>query len=221
MPSRVWFRVAALLVVVSSVSGCATPGAQGGGDDPCNPLAAALVGALAGYAVDGSGKGAAAGAGLATVACFAINYSSRQEKSSQQTQAEYQRAHGGKLPEKTTVTSYVSRLAAPSIKPGSGTVLSTTAEVVKGKNDQEPRVEEELVISTPDKQEFKRLRKLAGESGGLYSSRFTISFPTGIDDGVYPITTSLYINDKKMKSANAKLQVVSSGHGGQLVVAGN
>lgn len=212
MISELFFKTTTIIVISAVVAGCAapggTPGAQNSAGDPCNPVAAAVLGGVIGYAAQGSGKGAVAGAGIAAAACLAINYSSHQDKTSQQTQNDYKKSHAGSLPEKTTVLKYTSRLSAPAIKPGSGTVLSTTAEVVKGKNDQEPRIDEELVINTPDNKEFKKLRKQAGATGGVYSNRFNIDFPKGMDEGIYPLTTSLFINDKIVKSSKIKLQVV-------------
>lgn len=210
MISELFSKSTAIVVTSAIVAGCAAPGApvaQNGTGDPCNPLAAALLGGMVGYAAEGSGKGAAAGAGIAAAACLAINYSSQQDKTSKQIQADYEKKYR-KLPEKTTVLSYTSRLSAHAIKPGSSTVLSTAAEVVTGKNDQEPRIDEEMVINTPDNKEFKKLRKPAGTTGGAYTSRFNIDFPKGMDEGVYHLTTSLFINDKKVKSLKTKLQVV-------------
>ena len=210
MISELFCKNTSFILISAVVAGCAAPGAPGtqnGAGDPCNPVAAAVLGGMVGYAAEGSGKGAAAGAGIAAAACLAINYSSHQDKTSKQIQADYEKKYK-KLPEKTTVISYTSRLSAHAIKPGSSTVLSTTAEVVTGKNDQEPRIDEEMVINTPDNKEYKKLRKPAGATGGAYTSRFNIDFPKGMDEGVYPLTTSLFINDKRVKSTKIKLQVV-------------
>mgnify|MGYP003382260886 CR=1 FL=1 len=90
--------IVTVLVVCVGTAGCATrpqadnqTNAQGQAEDECNPLVLGIAGAVLGGVLargKNRAKGAALGAGLASLACVAWNYNSRQTIR-QQTGASY------------------------------------------------------------------------------------------------------------------------------------
>lgn len=205
-------------VIIASMAlyGCATPGKSGSiadGTFECNTLIAAGAGAVVGGLL-GRGKntvrGAAIGAGVAALACAALNYHSRQVKSAQQVESEYKAAHNGALPGRTTVIRYETKFQPSTVQPGAKAVLNSYIEVARGRNDPDPRIEEEATIYKPDGTPAKSLRKAVNEvpGAGAYSASFNIPMPEGVPEGVYPVRTMLYVNGQQEGSTEAKLHVV-------------
>src|ERR1041384_3594441 len=98
------------------VAGCASnPGSEGG----CNAVATggigALIGAVTGAAIDsnnrgaGAAIGAAAGGAIGALGCLAYNYSTRQKRTAEQVEHDYEKHHA-ELPPKTQVMSYSAEL---------------------------------------------------------------------------------------------------------------
>jgi energy-converting hydrogenase Eha subunit A len=218
--------VAAVLAASMLVAGCATPnGAPGNAsaDDSseCNPVIAAGVGAAIGVLVGDSARGAAIGAGLGAIACVIVNYSAEQVKSAQQVQDEYKRANKGRLPEQTTLVKYETQMNPGAIRPGQKAQSVSYIEIVQGKNDPNPRVEEEMTLYKPDGKLLKTVRKAVSgtSSAGAFKGGFTIPLPEGVPQGVYPVKTALYLNGMKVSNRESKLQVVTNQRGAVTQVA--
>lgn len=213
---------ACAVAVSLALGGCATGGGAGGSGGSagnnkgfeCNTAIAAGVGAvIGGLLASGTNRvrGAALGAGIAALACMAVNYHSQQVKSAQQVQDEYRAAHRGKLPEETTVVRYDTSFKPASIQPGQKTALNSYVEVAKGSNDPNPVVEQEMTLYKPDssgvlKKQRKPLHE--GASAGGFNTEFNIAMPEGVPEGVYPVKTALFLNGNQVKTRDAKLQVV-------------
>lgn len=209
--------VAALIAIVGIV-GCATPG--GGLDKTasaetgeCNPGIAAAAGAIIGALIGGGNnrvRGAALGAGLASLACVGWNYNVRQTKSAEQVQEEYKAANSGELPTESTVVRYDTRFdpTAYVTRGGKMTVVSNI-EVIQGTSDSNLIIEEELTLVRPDKSEVKsRKRANANQSTGGFATTYSMTMPQGVPQGVYPVRTALYVNGKQVAEKDMQMQVV-------------
>jgi len=207
------------VVIALFATGCATPGgggnqASGGASDQCNPGIAALAGAaVGGLLAQGNNRvrGAALGAGLASLACVAWNYNVKQTKTAEQAQTEYKAANLGQLPERSKVTRYETRFdPSAKVPPGGKLTVVSIIEVVQGTKDQKPLLEEELTLVRPDGSEVKSRKKANENQGaGAYLTSYSMTMPTGVPQGVYPVKTALFMNGEKVASKDMSMQVVS------------
>jgi hypothetical protein len=194
---------------------------QPGGDSAqpdrgCNAVGAAVVGALIGGLLGGKNnkdrtKGAAVGAGIATLACVAFNYNSRQVKTAEQVKSEYQQKNQVTEPEVTSLVRYESRFEpSERVRAGTSTKLVSYIEVVQGSRSPTPVIEEEITVRSPKGQELKKSRKPANQDGGAgaFQTAFALTLPQGVEQGVYSFESSLFIDGKQAASSDAKLQVV-------------
>lgn len=210
--------VLAALIASLLVSGCAAPGGpnQAAGAPStmeCNPALVAGIGAVVGGLLGGGTntlRGAALGAGLGAMACVAINYQSEQVKSAQQTQTDYKNANKGRLPEMATLVRYETGFTPASIRPGQKAQTNSYIEVVPGTKDANPVIEEEMTLYKPDGTVLKTARKAvsATSNAGGFRNSFTLPMPDGVPQGVYPVKTSLYVNNKRVTGQDIKLQIV-------------
>jgi hypothetical protein len=219
MPTHFTHRATALLVTASlALGGCATTGQNtssntAANDSECNPAIAAGVGAVIGGLLGGGTntvRGAAIGAAIGGFGCMLVNYRSEQVKTAQQAQADYKAANRGQLPERTTIVKYTTVFKPATIRAGNKAEMDSYVEVVNGRDDPNPRLEEEMSLYKPDGKLAKSVRKpvsASGSSGGFRNS-FTVPMPEGVPEGVYPVKTALYLNGVKVRSNNVKLQVV-------------
>ena len=102
MKSKKIISMAVCAIFAASSAGCAGPNKLAGdpdaGSGDCNMVGAAIVGGLLGAAVGGKDKlkGAAIGAGLASLACLAVNARSQQTASAEEARSQYQRDTGNR-----------------------------------------------------------------------------------------------------------------------------
>jgi hypothetical protein len=208
-----------VVVIALFATGCATPRggdrqASGGASDQCNLGIAALAGAaVGGLLAQGNNRvrGAALGAGLASLACVAWNYNVKQTKTAEQVQTEYKAANLGQLPERSKVTRYETRFdPSAKVPPGGKLTVVSNIEVVQGAKDQKPLLEEELTLVRPDGSEVKSRKKANENQGaGAYMTSYSMTMPTGVPQGVYPVKTALFMNGEKVASKDMSMQVVS------------
>ncbi|NOT18143.1 MAG: hypothetical protein HOP20_08795 [Sulfuriferula sp.] len=210
---------ALLLAVTVTLGGCATTG-QNSADktgasssSECNPAIAAGVGAVIGGLLGGGTntlRGAAIGAAIGGFGCMLVNYRSEQVKTAEQAKDDYKLANKGQLPNETTIVSYTSAFKPSTIRAGNKAEMDSYVEVVNGRNDPNPKLEEEMSLYKPDGTLAKSVRKpvsATGSSGGFRNS-FIVPMPEGVPDGVYPVKTALFLNGVKVKTNTAKLQIV-------------
>ncbi|MGK5070430.1 hypothetical protein D3C81_928620 [compost metagenome] len=216
----------AMLVVSSMLAGCATqgtPGATGtngnttaGADaasGECNTAMLAGIGAVVGGLLGGGNntvRGAALGASLGALACVALNYQSQQVKTAQQVQTDYKVANKGKLPEQSTLVKYETGFTPASVRPGQKAQTNSYIEVAAGTRDPNPLVEEELSLFKPNGDLIKTVRKVVSSNNGsgAYKGGFSIPMPEGVPQGIYPVRTALYLNNKRVGGQDVKLQIV-------------
>lgn len=212
---------AALLIAPLVLGGCATTDSTPGGSAnkstsgnlECNPAVVGGIGAVIGALIGGGNdtlKGAAIGGAIGAFACMVINQHSEQVKSAQQVQDEYRAAHRGQVPDQTTVIRYNTAFKPAVIHAGTKAEMNSYIEVASGRNDPNPKLEEEMSLYKPDGSLIKTLRKPVSSqaTAGGFNNSFQIPMPEGVPEGVYPVKTALYINGSKVKTNRAKLQVV-------------
>lgn len=211
--------ISAALIVTITLSGCAAPKAgssttngQANENPECNAGGAALAGALLG-AVLASGKnrlrGAALGAGIASLACAAFNYNAKQTKSAEQVQKEFKTANGGKLPRQNRVTRYETTMdSGGRIKPGSQMTVMSNIEVVQGTDDYAPILEEELKLRRPDGKDVTVRKKATDNGVGAFNTAYSMKMPEGVQQGEYPVEMSLFMNGQRVATRSMQMQVV-------------
>lgn len=212
--------ILALTVTTLVTAGCATTRGGGtqasadtGDDSECSAGTAALVGGVLGALLaDGKNRvrGAALGAGLASLACVAWNYNSKQTKTAAQVQQGYMAANQGQIPTRSRVTRYDTQLGSGGkVSPGGKMVVTSNIEVVQGSADKTVLIEEEMLLKRPDGKDIKGRKVASDKEGGGYSTTFSIALPEGVQQGEYPVQTNLYVNGEKASSKTMKMQVVT------------
>lgn len=217
----------ALVAVSVGMAGCVTTGTNASSqpsdksasnDSECNAAVIGLVGAVAGALLAKGNdrvRGAALGGGLGALACAAWNYYVAQTKTADQSAADYKRANAGRLPAQATVAAFDTRMDPNgTIRPGSNMTVTSNIEVVPGTSQANPVIEEELVLTKPDKT-TTTARKRANPNGdaGAFQTKFSMTMPEGVPQGAYPVKTTLYVDGRATKVNDLKLQVVALPNG--------
>ena len=207
--------LSAAAAAAALLAACATP--RGGGDDPCNPVVGAVVGGAIGAVLGGDrnrARGAALGAGVGALACVALNYNSRQTRSAEQVGDDYRRRTGGALPPAPVVSAYAVQSARNSARAGEEVTVTSTIEVVPGRDEPLKELREEFVIVDPKGVERSKLAKTpapAGSRGGAYVSTLQFTFPQGVPPGAYQVQSRLFVNGKPAQTSAVAIQVVRVG----------
>jgi hypothetical protein len=218
-------RAALSVLGVALLSACAAPagGGRAADADPCNPVVGAVVGGAVGALIGGDrhrGRGLAVGAGLGALACMAVNYNSRQTRSAEQVGDDYRRRTGA-LPPAPVVTAYRTQAARARAKAGEDIIVTSSIEVVPGRDEPLKELREEFVILDPRGVERSRLQKTpapAGSRGGAYESTLQFTFPQGVPAGAYRVQSQLFVNGRPAQATAVDIQVAQ--HGGLVVLAG-
>jgi hypothetical protein len=211
---------AALSALSIVVIGCASTGGESGG---CNSFWAGAIGAAAGAATGaavgssnrgaGAAIGGAVGGAVGALGCLAYNYSTRQKRSAKQVEKAYQEKQGA-LPQQTEVVNYSAVLQPGSaVASGAKATVVSNIELVKGRDAPQPKVEEQVEMRSPDGKVLNRARKPAQaiEGSGEYENQFKFTLPEGVDEGVYPIKLTLYVDGQEKQTRSVQMQVASSG----------
>ena len=216
----------AAVVMTLAVTGWAAPGDElqptsGGSNDECHAGLAAVAGALLGGLLargNNRAKGAAFGAGVASLACVAWNYNVKQTKTAEQVQQEYRTVNHGELPTQSKIINYETRFdPSGKVAPGGKLTLASNIEVVQGTADPTPLIEEELTLVRPDGSEVKSRKKAnVNQGAGAFSTVFSMNMPAGVSQGEYPMRTALFLNGERVAGKDMKMQVVFV-PGGELV----
>lgn len=228
---KTFARNTAIVVLAAALgtSGCVTtntnnPSQSSGSsllDGGCSTGIAAIVGAVAGGLIASGNnrvKGAALGAGLASLACVAWNYQATQTKTAAQVQTEYRQANAGRLPAQTQVVAFNTTVDPnATVVPGNKITVTSQIEVVQGTDGRKPVIEEELTLVKPDESEVKT-RKVANDNGGAggFTTSFAMTMPKGVPQGTYPVRTVLLMDGVPVKRNNLSLQVVAAPNGQML-----
>jgi hypothetical protein len=212
----------ALVAVSVGMAGCVTTGTNASAqpaetasnDSGCNTAVIGLVGAVAGALLANGNnrvRGAAIGGGLAALACAAWNYHVAQTKTADQSVADYKRANAGRVPDQAVVASFNTRMDPNgTIRPGGNMTVTSNIEVVPGTTQAKPVIEEELVLTKPDRT-TTTARKRANPNGdaGAFQTKFSMTMPEGVPQGLYPVKSTLYVDGRAARVNELNLQVVA------------
>jgi hypothetical protein len=212
--------IALLTAAALAVAGCATPGGggiAGGPDDPCNIIAGAIIGGIAGALLDRNkrGRGAAIGVAAGALACVAVNAATRQTRTAAQVEADYRKANQGQLPPQPVVQAY-DVIVNPDAGVQSGEKLQVVSNmtVVSGARQPVNEVKEVLTLTGPDGKS-RSAEKTASErpGSGAYENAFSLTLPKGVAPGAYPVNTQLFVNGKQMAERKQELRIVAQKDG--------
>ncbi len=106
-------------------------------------------------------------------------------------------------------------------KAGEDITVTSSIEVVPGRDEPLKELREEFVILDPRGVERSRLQKTpapAGSRGGAYESTLQFTFPQGVPAGAYRVQSQLFVNGKPAQATAVDIQVAQ--HGGVAVLAG-
>ncbi len=212
--------VAGAICVLALLGGCAQVGdtRQAGtgdtGSHHCNVGVASGIGALAG-SFFGKGKGHAAGAligaGIGAFACMAYNYHVRKIRSAQAVEAQYQHERGA-LPTTSTVDAYQSQLVpGETVRAGSQATMQSRITVLRGTDGAQPQLREQLTLFSPSGKKLTTVTKQADAINGTgeYETSFQFTLPKGIQEGRYTVQSTLYLNDKQVRTNDVPMVVVA------------
>lgn len=215
------------LCVTLLATGCASTG------DPAKDNAAnkdtalrcaafGVGGALLGSLVGGK-NGALKGAAVGLAACAVVEIASRQTKSAAEVDQQYRAANRNQLPPNARIDNYTTVVTPNGVaKAGDPIRTQSTIRVVSGTQEPIQEVKEVLVAYAPDGSEFKRGEKKVNDYGGSgeYENSFTLKLPQGSPQGIYRLTTQVFVNGKPMPMKQTSVQVASNVDGPTLAMLG-
>lgn len=217
--------IAAIFGFASCAPLNSTTGQTANSDDPCNPLALAIVGAGVGALAhkNDRAKGAVVGGAVSALACLAINATTRQVKPSHTVEREYVQARGSLPPAPLLLNYSTSIQPAQAMRAGNPVQLQSNIEVVEGKNVPIREVREQIVLFDPDGKEFKRGEKIVSDSrtgAGQFQNTFSFTLPSQAPQGIYTAKTVVIVNNQPLRQNDSKVQIVLGPEAGTLVLAG-
>jgi hypothetical protein len=134
----------------------------------------------------------------------------RQTRSAQQVGDEYRARNNSPLPPAPLVTTYRTQAARATARGGEDVTVTSTIEVVPGRDEPLKELREEFAIVDPNGVERSKLAKTpapAGSGGGAYVSTMQFTFPAGVPPGAYQVQSRLYVNGRPAQTAAVKIQV--------------
>lgn len=216
------------IATIFGLASCAplngTSGQTANSDDPCNPLALAIVGAGVGALAHKKdrAKGAVVGGAASALACLAINATTRQVKSAQTVEREYVQARGSLPPAPLLVNYSTSIQPGQVMRAGNQVQLQSNIEVVEGKNVPIREVREQIVLFDPEGKEFKRGEKLVSDSNngsGQFQNTFSFTLPSQAPQGIYTAKTVVIVNNQPLRQNDSKVQIVLGAETRKLLLA--
>lgn len=192
------------------ISGCATTEQRGNKGE--NAATGAAVGALAGCGIAMAlGKSCAGGAVLGGVAGAAIGWSHESKKvETAEVANTHARQAGVNVPmDKIILRSYDVTSNTNTVRQGGNIVTGSTIQLI-GRSNTPPKVEETLVLITPDGKIGKpQVAKVASVDGaGEYKATAKFSIPQSFPQGKYMVKTQLSLDDKPQANSSFNVQVV-------------
>ncbi|MDH5179432.1 MAG: hypothetical protein OEZ39_15230 [Gammaproteobacteria bacterium] len=142
-----------------------------------------------------------------------IEFKSSQVGSDESVVKQYTAKHKS-LPKKPTLVTYKS-----SVKPGQvvtagkPVLVASDLTVVRGKSTKQVKIEEEFSIydNEDNKKLLKSLKKVVNDKtkqGGQFQNEFKFTLPVGMPQGVYPLKTTVLVDNKPFKPVANKMQLV-------------
>jgi hypothetical protein len=207
-----------------TVTGCASNKTSStGGDEPCNVWLGVAAGVLGGALLDKNkrARGAAIGGAAGALACIAVNTVTRRTRTAQQVEEDYKAANAGQLPQGAPILQTYEVRVNPdaTVKSGERFQVVSNITVVRSANQPVSDVRESITLTSPDGN-TRTAEKTASEQpgSGAFENTFTLSLPSGVASGSYPISTKLSVNGKVAAERQQTLRVATLSDGA-LVVA--
>jgi uncharacterized protein YcfJ len=240
---------ATALAVALLVSGCAAPqGGQGGqvgqgsrntstanqqvtNDNPCNAVGGAIAGALAGAllakaAGKKAGRGAAIGAAAGAALCLTINAQSRQTRTAEAVERDYQQSRGA-LPAAPAVTAYQVQFYPTqnqTIRASDTIKTVSRVEVVRGQSTPITELKEHITVYDLENRKISSGSKSLMESqpgSGGFENTFNVNLPKDAPQGVYTVESELSLNGRTVpgSTTRSRVQIASLADGISVIVA--
>ena len=202
--------------MVGNTTGYNAPDSQSG----CNAGELAGIGAAIGAALGALKEGARgaviggiAGAAVGGIGCALYNahYHSQQIASSQAVERHYQANHAGSLPAQNTIVAYnTSMQPMNEVIAGSQAKLESRITVLQGRDAPLPRVEEQVVLLSPEGKQLTEFEKaaIAVDGSGEYQGTFSFTLPRGIEHGRYTVRTTAILDHKPVRTNTVAMVVV-------------
>lgn len=163
--------------------------------------------------IKSTGKKIAIAAASTLIAEMAIEFNSQQVSDEAKAINEYKKAYKF-LPKEPVASEYLSN-AHPGniIEPGKKVAIRSSIIVVPGSKVKKALIEEKLSIydNEDHSKVLKSLTKPVNgktKRGGHFRNEFSFMLPTGLPQGVYPVTSTLFLNGKKAQDKKNDLQLV-------------
>lgn len=190
--------------------------------DPCNVIAGMAIGVIGGLLFGGRdrARAAAIGGAAGAMACIAVNAASRRTRTAQQVEEDYKTAHAGELPQGAPVLQTYDVRVNPTTDVKSGESFQIVSNITVISSAQQPvsEVREAITLTGPDGKTRNAEKVATEQSGsGAFENTFTLTLPSGVASGSYPVTTKLSINGQVAGERQQTLQIMAASNGGLLL----
>ena len=185
----------------------------------CSAGSAAIAGALIGGLLGGlAGRkrgqgvliGSAIGAGVASIACVAVN--SRVTKTKTNAQVAQEHAVDIESAQVPQLFSYNSSPEQPAFQASQPIVIHDNMNVFIPQNYQNQAVSEVWIITEPGGESKTLPAKIVdngtGQNGGTLTNEITFNLPSGMRHGVYNVTSQILIGNNVLGRTQTSFTVV-------------
>lgn len=177
-----------------------------------NAAVAAIVGGIFGALVsDNKRTGAAIGAVVSSIACMALEASSKQTQSSTDVLKEYKDQNGGRAPDQVTLVRYDGSSPSSVVREkGSSVELTSTGQLVVPPGQQgSSQYFEEFQLSVPGEQPKIVKKPLGMVGGGGFEQSYKFALDKTLPQGDYIFKTRILSPDNQtLGERNGKFRVV-------------
>jgi hypothetical protein len=142
-----------------------------------------------------------------------IEITSKQTKTAEDVDKQYKVNNRGILPATAKVDQYVTTVSPNGVaKAGDAIKVQSSIRVVAGTKEPIQEIKEVLVAYAPTGEEFKRGEKKVNETNGSgeYDNSFVLRLPAGAPQGIYRLTTQVFLNGHLSNTQESKLQIAAN-----------
>jgi hypothetical protein len=160
-----------------------------------------------------AGRVAAIGLAAKLITDMIVHYRSKKVTNEDQVAEEYKKEHKT-LPKEPIVAKYLAKSDPDKVvKSGTKVTVHSDIIVVPGSEKKEALIEEQLAIYDNENHDdmIKSLKKEVNaktKRGGRYQNDFSFTLPQEMPQGIYPVSTTLWLNGKQVNQQNKELQLV-------------
>jgi hypothetical protein len=160
-----------------------------------------------------AGRVAAIGLAAKLITDMIVHYKSKEVSNEKQVAEEYKKEHKT-LPKEPIVAEYLAKSDPDKVvKSGSKVTVHSDIVVVPGSEKQEALIEEQLAIYDNENHDdmIKSLKKEVNaktKRGGHFQNDFSFTLPQEMPQGIYPVSTTLWLNGKQANQQKKELQLV-------------